>query len=137
MKTPKPGWYVTNHYADDRVLRGPYDSEKTAAAVREEMERGDEYENANLWVTGIGVSPAATPTPDAGEDGELLSNLPRLRDVIGEAIARNNDRLAGVNRGDSPLSQVEKELRDEIVDYVVDESVRPQRAARAQGGRRE
>lgn len=42
-------WYVTDHDNDDKVVRGPFPTSETAAAVRAEIER-DPKEERNLWV---------------------------------------------------------------------------------------
>ena len=45
----EPRWYIVDRDTD-RVLRGPYENAETAGAVRREMERGEQYDEMNLWV---------------------------------------------------------------------------------------
>lgn len=58
-------WYVVDHERDDRILRGPYGSGETAAAVRTEMERHPQWSHHNLWVV-----PARDP--EAAEIAEAI-----------------------------------------------------------------
>lgn len=46
-------WYVTDRAHDNVILRGPFEHEQTAVAIRYEMERSaDEHQNSiwNLWI---------------------------------------------------------------------------------------
>ena len=44
----KPGWYVVNR-DDGHVMRGPYEHEETAGAVRAEIERNATERQRELW----------------------------------------------------------------------------------------
>jgi hypothetical protein len=52
-------WFVVDHEANDRPLRGPYEHGETAAAVRREMERLEQYDESNLWVVELPLKEAS------------------------------------------------------------------------------
>ena len=43
-------WYVADHDANDKIVRGPYETSEAAAAVRREMERDAYWAERNLWI---------------------------------------------------------------------------------------